>query len=181
MKALSPPAWESLLPDPLVIARQAEVEAGKLLAAARAAAEHRDWKAIERILAEAKTRFADHPWVIHVLEHMAELAKAKDAARFRKEATYWAAGCPRGWRPSWKTLAASPTRPRHRVSFGARPRRGRRSSANDRRIEASSRISGERLCVPRCRWRAPRTKLDSVNPARSGQERDMSVLQARNE
>ena len=88
MKALSPPAWEALLPDPLVLARQAEVEAGKLLAAARAAAEHGDWKAIERILAEAKVRFADHPWVIDVLTHMAELAKAKDAARFRKEATY---------------------------------------------------------------------------------------------
>ncbi|MBK9677144.1 MAG: hypothetical protein IPO82_18605 [Betaproteobacteria bacterium] len=88
MKALSPPAWEALLPDPLVLARQAEVEAGKLLAAARAAAEHGDWKTIERILADAKVRFADHPWVIDVLEHMAELAKAKDAARFRKEATY---------------------------------------------------------------------------------------------
>ncbi len=88
MNAVSPPVWEALLPDPLVVARQAEVEAGKMLAAARVAAEHGDWKTIERILAEAKTRFADHPWVIDVLTHMAELAKAKDAARFRKEATY---------------------------------------------------------------------------------------------
>ena len=88
MKTVSPPAWEALLPDPLVVTRQAEVEAGKLLAAARAAAERGDWKAIEQLLAEAKTRFANHPWVIDVLTHMAELAKAKDAARFRKEAAY---------------------------------------------------------------------------------------------
>jgi Ca-activated chloride channel family protein len=88
VKAVSPPAWEALLPDPLVVARQAEVEAGKMLAAARAAADLGDWKTIEQVLAEAKKRFADHPWVIDVLTHMTELAKAKDAARFRKEATY---------------------------------------------------------------------------------------------
>ena len=141
LKALSPPAWEALLPDPLVVARQAEVEAGKLLAAARAAAEHGDWKAIERMLAEAKARFADHPWVIDVLEHMAELAKAKDAARFRKEATYSEPqDVRRGCRPSTRTWAASPPRRRRRASFGARPRRGRRSSTTPRRMESDKRV-----------------------------------------
>ena len=88
LKVLVPQAWEVLLPDPLVVARQAEIEAGKLLEVARQAAEHGDWKAIEQLIAEARARFADHPWVIDVLEHLAELAKSMDTARFRKEAMY---------------------------------------------------------------------------------------------
>jgi hypothetical protein len=83
-----PQAWEVLLPDPLVVARQAEIAAGKLLDVARQAAEHGDWKTIEQLIAEARARFADQPWVLDVLEHMAELAKSRDTARFRKEATY---------------------------------------------------------------------------------------------
>lgn len=88
LKVLVPQAWEVLLPDPLVLARQAEIEAGKLLEVARQAAEHGDWKAIEQLIADARARFADHPWVIDVLEHLAELAKSMDTARFRKEAMY---------------------------------------------------------------------------------------------
>ena len=47
-----------------------------------------DWATVERLLAEARQRFADQPWVIEVLESMAELARSMDAARFRKEALY---------------------------------------------------------------------------------------------
>ena len=61
---------------------------GKLLEQARAAAEHGDWNTVERLLAEARQRFADQPWVIEVLESMAELARSMDTARFRKEALY---------------------------------------------------------------------------------------------
>ncbi len=143
MKALSPPAWEALLPDPLVLARQAEVEAGKLLAAARAAAEHGDWKAIERILADAKVRFADHPWVIDVLdahgrtrqgEGRRPLPQGGDLLRPQDVR--------RGCRPSSRTSAASPTRPRHRASCGARPRRGRRSSRSARTTSRNRATSG---------------------------------------
>ena len=81
-------AWEALLPDPLVVTRQAELEAGRFLDQARAAAENGDWEAIQRMIDEAKRRFADHPWVMAVLEDMAELAKTMDGARFRKEAMY---------------------------------------------------------------------------------------------
>jgi len=88
LKSMSPPAWDALLPDPLVVARQAELEAGKFLDQARAAAENGDWEAIQRMIDEAKRRFADHPWVLAVLEDMAELAKTMDSARFRKEAMY---------------------------------------------------------------------------------------------
>jgi Ca-activated chloride channel family protein len=88
MKAMSPQAWEALLPDPLVVSRQIELEAGTFLEHARAAAEHGDWESIQRMVDEARRRFADHPWVMAVLEDMAELAKARDGARFRKEAMY---------------------------------------------------------------------------------------------
>lgn len=81
-------AWEALLTDPLVVARQAELAAGMLLEQARAAAEQGDWNTVDRLLAEARQRFADQPWVIEVLQSMAELARSMDTARFRKEALY---------------------------------------------------------------------------------------------
>jgi Ca-activated chloride channel family protein len=88
MKALSPAAWEALLPDPLVVARETELAAARLIENARAAAEAGDWAAIEAMLAEAQRKFADHPWVSEILAEMAELAKQMDSARFRKEALY---------------------------------------------------------------------------------------------
>lgn len=88
LKALSPQAWEALVEDPLVLSRRTELEAGKFLEQARAAAEYGDWAAIQKMIAEAQKRFAGHPWVMEVLAEMAELAKAMDSARFRKEALY---------------------------------------------------------------------------------------------
>jgi Ca-activated chloride channel family protein len=88
LKAMSPQAWEALLQDPLVVARQTELEAGKFLDQARAAAEHGDWDTIQKMIVEGRKRFADHPWVMEVLEGMAEIAKEMDGARFRKEAMY---------------------------------------------------------------------------------------------
>lgn len=88
MKAVTAPAWEVLLPDPLVQARWAEVAAGRLLLIARHAAQRGDWQAIDALLADARARFADQPWVLAVLEELAELAKTKDTAHFRKEAAY---------------------------------------------------------------------------------------------
>ncbi|MDP2795345.1 MAG: VWA domain-containing protein [Sulfurisoma sp.] len=88
LKAVPPQAWESILPDPLVVERLAEIEAGKLLVLAREAAEIGDWAAIEKLLEEARRRFASHPWVLQVLEGMTEIARNMDAARFRKEALY---------------------------------------------------------------------------------------------
>ncbi|WP_313951145.1 vWA domain-containing protein [Accumulibacter sp.] len=88
LPAMPVAAWEALLTDPLVVARQAELAAGKLLEEARAAAEHGDWNTVDRLLAEARQRFADQPWVIEVLQSMAELARSMDTARCRKEALY---------------------------------------------------------------------------------------------
>ena len=59
LPAMSASAWETVLNDPLVVARQAELAAAKLLEQARAAAEHGDWATVERLLAEARQRFAD--------------------------------------------------------------------------------------------------------------------------
>jgi hypothetical protein len=77
-----------LLPNPLVVARQSEIEAGEFLGAARKAAEHGDWQAIQRMIEDARKRFAAHPWVLGVLGHLSGLAKAMDTDRFRKEAMY---------------------------------------------------------------------------------------------
>lgn len=88
LPALSALVWEALLPDPLVLQRLHELEAGKLLEQARSAARHGDWQAIERLLKEARQRFADNPWIQRVLESLAELARQRDAARFGKEAVY---------------------------------------------------------------------------------------------
>lgn len=86
--AVSAALWETLLEDPLVVARRAEVEASQLIARARQAAEYGDWSAVEQILAGARQRFASQPWVIQVLESMVEIAHTMDTARFRKEALY---------------------------------------------------------------------------------------------
>jgi Ca-activated chloride channel family protein len=88
LPAVSIAAWEILLADPLVVARQSELAAGKLLEQARAAARLGDWQLVERLLAEARQRFADQPWVIEVLAGIAELARLRDTARFSKEALY---------------------------------------------------------------------------------------------
>ncbi|MFZ4534917.1 vWA domain-containing protein [Propionivibrio sp.] len=88
LQAMSLPAWDTLLPDPLVLARQAEVAAGSFLDKARSAAEQGDWETIQKMIAEGRTRFADNPWVMEVLEGLAELARTMDGARFRKEAMY---------------------------------------------------------------------------------------------
>jgi Ca-activated chloride channel family protein len=88
LPALPTRVWEALLPDPLVLQRLHELEAGKLLEQARSAARQGDWQAIEGLLKEARQRFADNPWVQQVLEGLAELARQRDAARFGKEAVY---------------------------------------------------------------------------------------------
>ena len=88
LDAVAPAVWEALLADALVVTRRAELDAGRLLEQARQAAEYGDWAAIERLLAEARQRFADQPWLIEVLANMAEIAKSMDAARFKKEALY---------------------------------------------------------------------------------------------
>ena len=81
-------AWVALLPDALVLQRYNELEAGKLLEKARTAAQQGDWAGIDRLLEEAKQRFADNPWVQEVLAGMEELARQKDQAHFAKEARY---------------------------------------------------------------------------------------------
>jgi len=88
LESMSVQAWEVLLRDPLVVARLTEIEAGKLMEQAGASAEHGDWDAIQKMITEGRQRFADHPWVLEVLEGMAKIAKEMDSVRFCKEAMY---------------------------------------------------------------------------------------------
>ncbi len=86
--AVSPDTWDVLLPDALVRQRLNELEAARLLEQARAAAMRGNWQAIERMLDEARQRFADNPWVQQVLANMVDLARVQDQARFSKEVMF---------------------------------------------------------------------------------------------
>ena len=88
LTAVSPAAWDAVLPDSLVAARLAELAAAELLVQARRAADAGDWEAIDRMLAEARQRFAGFPWVIEILESVEEIARERDMARFSKESLY---------------------------------------------------------------------------------------------
>jgi Ca-activated chloride channel family protein len=88
LKALSPAAWDAVLPDPLVAGRLAELAVAQMLVQARKAADAGDWEAIDRMLAEARQSYAQFPWVIEVLESAEEIAHMRDMARFSKESLY---------------------------------------------------------------------------------------------
>jgi Ca-activated chloride channel family protein len=88
LTAVSPAAWDAVLPDPLVAGRLAELAVAQLLVQARVAADAGDWEAIDRMLAEARQRYAQFPWVIEVLESAEEIAQMRDMARFSKESLY---------------------------------------------------------------------------------------------
>lgn len=88
LKALSPAAWDAVLPDPLVVARLAELAAANLLVQARKAADAGDWEAIDRMLADARQRYAQFPWVVEILESLEEIARERDMERFSKESLY---------------------------------------------------------------------------------------------
>jgi Ca-activated chloride channel family protein len=88
LKVVSPAVWDTILSDPLVAGRLAELAAARLLVQARQAADAGDWEAIDRLLAEARERFAQFPWVVEVLEGMEELARERDMARFSKASLY---------------------------------------------------------------------------------------------
>ncbi|WP_341678719.1 hypothetical protein [Niveibacterium sp. SC-1] len=61
LEGVSSQAWEVLLDDPLVVARRTELEAKAFLDLARAVAEKGDWEAIQKMVAEGRRLFADHP------------------------------------------------------------------------------------------------------------------------
>jgi Ca-activated chloride channel family protein len=88
MKAVTAEQWSALPLDAAVLARKTELEAGRFIEQARAAARAGDWAALQAMLAEATQRFADHPWVVDVLSGLAELAQERNQERFSKEAMY---------------------------------------------------------------------------------------------
>lgn len=88
LSAVSPQAWGVLVQEPLVVTRQAEIAAARMLERARLLAEAGDWNSIEAMIAEGRVRFAHHQWVIDVLENLAGLAREMDSSRFSKEALY---------------------------------------------------------------------------------------------
>ncbi len=85
---LSLPAWEALLQDALVATRRAELEAAAFLREARGVAASGDWSRLDALLAEARQRFAEHAWLLALLENLQEIGQAQDTQRFSKESLY---------------------------------------------------------------------------------------------
>ncbi len=68
----------------MVASRLAELAVAQLLVQARKAAEAGDWGAIDRMLAEARQRYARFLWVIEVLESAEEIARSATWPGFPK-------------------------------------------------------------------------------------------------
>ena len=88
LPALGPAALAAVAEDELVVRRLSELDAAQLLVEARAAAGAGDWNAVDRLLAQAESRFANNPWVAGVIEAIRKLAARRSREEFMKEAMY---------------------------------------------------------------------------------------------
>jgi Ca-activated chloride channel family protein len=81
-------AFNVISENELVARRAMEIEAAELQITARRAAQQRDWRTVDRLLAKARERAKDHPWVQSVIEELEQLAARRDDVMFAKEAQY---------------------------------------------------------------------------------------------
>ncbi|MEZ5495008.1 MAG: hypothetical protein R3E61_10715 [Pseudomonadales bacterium] len=88
LPAMPPSVWEALLPEPLVVARQTEVDTAQLLERARQLVVTGDWQGIEAVLAEGP--HARLPSILGSSKcwSASPVAKAMDERRFAKESLY---------------------------------------------------------------------------------------------
>lgn len=89
LPVLSREAWALLDSDPLVQRRQDELAAAAALGDMRQLMEQGEWQAVDQLLAEARKRFGDNPWLADVMRSMAELAERRDEARLAKESVFF--------------------------------------------------------------------------------------------
>ena len=88
LRVMTPSAFGELADDELVSRRLAELAAADALARMRAAAEHRDWVTVDRLLEEASRQFAGNEWVAALLAAMKEIAQSRSRERMMKESMY---------------------------------------------------------------------------------------------
>jgi Ca-activated chloride channel family protein len=77
-----------LVEDELVAARRSELRAADLQERAQAAARNRDWRLVDKLLAEALHEAENNPWLKGVVESLQRYAAMRQEEAMSKEAMY---------------------------------------------------------------------------------------------
>jgi hypothetical protein len=88
LPVLAAAAWDALAEDEVVARRLAELATADALARVNQAAGQGDWDEVERLLEQARIRFAGNPWVDAMLATMKDVADSRVRQRMMKEAAY---------------------------------------------------------------------------------------------
>ena len=88
LAALPAAAYGVLVADELVQARRSELRAADLQERAQAAARNRDWRLVDKLLAEALREAENNPWLKGVVESLQRYAAMRQEEAMSKEALY---------------------------------------------------------------------------------------------
>jgi Ca-activated chloride channel family protein len=90
LASLPAAAYGVLVADELVQSRRSELHAADLQERAQAAARNRDWRLVDKLLAEALREAENNPWLKGVVENLQRYAKLRQEEAIAKEAMYGA-------------------------------------------------------------------------------------------
>lgn len=88
LAAVTPSAFAAVAEDALVLRRAQELEAAQLQERARLAALAGSWEEVDRLLAVARVKAEDNPWVREALAVLERFARKRETRAFSKEAYY---------------------------------------------------------------------------------------------
>ena len=88
LASLPAAAYSVLVEDELVAARRSELRAADLQERAQAAARNRDWRLVDKLLAEALHEAENNPWLKGVVESLQRYAAMRQEEAMAKEAMY---------------------------------------------------------------------------------------------
>ena len=88
LASLPAAAYSVLVEDELVAARRSELRAADLQERAQAAARNRDWRLVDKLLAEALLEAENNPWLKGVVESLQRYAAMRQEEAMAKEAMY---------------------------------------------------------------------------------------------
>lgn len=90
LASLPAAAYSVLVEDELVASRRSELRAADLQERAQAAARNRDWRLVDKLLAEALREAENNPWLKGVVESLQRYAAMRQEEAMSKEAMYGA-------------------------------------------------------------------------------------------
>ena len=90
LASLPAAAYGVLVEDELVASRRSELRAADLQERAQAAARNRDWRLVDKLLAEALREAENNPWLKGVVESLQRYAAMRQEEAMSKEAMYGA-------------------------------------------------------------------------------------------